>query len=391
MDDIATLTFSADSSTLVTLSQRGTAHLWDVANGHLKTTLQGLVRGLAISTDMLATTVRQPVDHRPDWYKRLLEATPIQLWDIERGGLEASLCSGEYVEELAWSPDGTSLAAWEWRDSEQPARVRLWDVLSRQSKRTLHLPGSGHMHSALAFSADGRLLATGGQGSGFALFRVHVWELASGHFKCSIPDVLLQRRSCCPASAFTFSPQGSTLATGHAHAVSLWDAIAGQIKTTFEGHTGWKLAFSPDGKKLAIGSINPGGAVAVSLWDVASATRQATLEGDQPGCGGPDDETWVTVLAFSPDGKTLAAGTGEHAEKIGMFYTASVWDVASGQRKWTFPGVSYLAFSPDGETVATMMGTVGAWSASETQIAELKTVRLWSTDEAGGRKHEPVP
>jgi WD40 repeat protein len=102
------------------------------------------------------------------------------------------------------------------------------------------------------------------------------------------------------------------------------------------------------------------------------------VKGDQPGFGDPRDEGCVTVFTFSPDCKRLATGSADHAEKVGIYCTAHLWDVASGQCESTFSGVSHLAFSPDGKTLATVRGQIGAWSASEAEIAELKTVRLWS-------------
>jgi hypothetical protein len=128
---------------------------------------------------------------------------------------------------------------------------------------------------------------------------------------------------------------------------------------------------------LAIGSLSPTNALAVSLWDVASGQHKATVGRDQSGFGRAEDEGWVTVLTFSPDGKTLATGSASHAEKSGVFYQADLWDVASGQRKSAFLGVYHLAFSPDGKTVATVGGKIGDWTIEAT------TVRLWPVDIGG--------
>ena len=71
------------------------------------------------------------------------------------------------------------------------------------------------------------------------------------------------------------------------------------------------MAYSPDGKTLASGS----GDKTIKLWDVATGKEQATLKGHTD---------WVTSVAFSPDGKTLASGSEDKTIKL--------WDVATGKQ-----------------------------------------------------------
>jgi WD40 repeat protein len=101
--------------------------------------------------------------------------------------------------------------------------------------------------------------------------------------------------------ALAFSPDGKVLASGGLDRnIFLWDTETWQVRGPLEGHSGEvaDLAFSPDGRRLA-SVTSADDTCRIRLWDVATAQPDGTLGGAGPGL-------WAT--AYSPDGKTLACG-----------------------------------------------------------------------------------
>jgi DNA-binding beta-propeller fold protein YncE len=204
-------------------------------------------------------------------------------------------------------------------------RAVLVDVAGRPTTLRGHKKAIG----ALAFSPDGKTLASGGlEGT------IKLWNTRTAKARTTLAGHVQG------ITALVFAPDGKTLASASSdRTIKLWDVKTGKEQATLEGHTAGvlALAYRPDGKLLASGSRDG----TVRLWDVAARKCLATLTGSKD----------QLAVAFSPDGKTLAAVDGHQESDDRLKF----WDVGTRKRLGGFKGVGLgllcLAYTPDGKTL----------------------------------------
>ncbi|MEU1792253.1 serine/threonine-protein kinase [Streptomyces sparsogenes] len=262
----------------------------------------------------------------------------VELWDVAGRRRRATLTQHDTygatvigIPCLAFSRDGKLLAV-----CTDTGEVALWDVAGR--RQVARIPGGPvQAVKSVAFSPDGKLLATGGGGG------ARLWEVDGGGGRLEQLAVLVDETSI---KRVAFSPDGKTLATAGVsydlspdgdHSVQLWDVSSRKArKTLTQSRELWGVAFSPDGKTL----VTTGKDNMMRLWDVAGGRQKDSLV----------DETVAELrdVSFSPDGTTLAVGSGE---RVGL------WDVADRHERTRLvsgnENVGGLAFSSDGRYLAT--------------------------------------
>jgi RNA polymerase sigma factor (sigma-70 family) len=299
---VMSLAFSADSRKLLTTDGDGKVRLWDTETGQQ---LQEF--------------------SRPGWR-----------WDFA-------------YADAALSPDGKLLALREANEKvtakagriEWKARISLYDATTGKQVRMLTCPsqevypGQAPTFNAVACTADGKKLVTGGPDR-----FLRVWDWATGDELQRWPLELGRPWSLTP------SRDGKWLAAVmyQGRAIQILDMASGKPRQPPSGHLaqmGWSV-LTPAGRT----AVTNGADSKLLLWDVAARRVLRTLKGHEDGS--------LSAMQLAPDGRTLYT--------VGWDKTVRVWDLSNGEelRRVTlerefFPsGFGALALSPDGRTLAVL-------------------------------------
>ncbi len=364
-----------DSQRLVTGDVEGQVCLWDATSGRL------LKRFVAHHEEILA--IACPPDGK--WMVTRARSD-IKIWQAATGRLVKTIPVKSVDLLIDFSPDNKWLIYAELTDLKVRA-VGTW-------QEAAVLTGTANVFTSLAFSRDGRFLATASRDRNMRFWEtgtwrprgalrghdnlilelaflpgndrllsagldgvINLWDITDELRQVSLvpPGRFLYRRGPTNASfssVLAFSSDTTRVASGigtyntrgeyfPGQEAKVWDAVTGRELFQFRADAApYRIViFSPDGQMLATGGDDQ----TVRLWNAATGAELRVLRGHSD---------VVYTLAFSPDSKLMASGSGDQTVKL--------WETASGRELATYHGhnqwIAFLAFTPDGQRLLATSG-----------------------------------
>jgi len=399
--DVTTAAFSPDGNSLVIGRATGTVQRWDLTKLHdinPSTVPNGI---LSLTGDAFSATNKSVnavafsgnrgilVSGSGDGVASLTDITdprkptlPVGMWAI--GPFRADPFVIKSVETVAFSPNGhtiasgTAISTSSDADSQKTTgMVLLWDV-NHPGSLLATLDGGGDVVNAVAFNPSDENILAGGSADG-----VRLWNLTQSQGP-------LPLATTSSVNAVTFSPPAQhLLASGNADGiVQLWDIAYPRQPINlppFNGNNSWvtAVAFSPDGRMLASGGADG----KVRLWSITTTHKIIPL---------PDNDkvlkvtTYTHSLAFSRSGQTLISGNNDG--------TLSLWDLTDPRHPspaTTVVGhdqmVRAVAFSHDGNMLATGSDdqTVKLWDFSEPHYLKVLAILKGHSSTVPGVEFSP--
>ncbi|HOW69980.1 MAG TPA: protein kinase [Phycisphaerae bacterium] len=378
-DQINTLAFSNDRKWIASGGRDRTLRLWDARTYTPRILQEGeqYINSAAFSPDGTGLVAGG-------------QAKTLTFWTVPRGEIVGtSAPHGNEVSCVAYDPDGKHVASGEYLNlSGASSRIRIWDVASK--KLLKDLPAHPGAVLSVAFSPDGKRIASGGgmaPAGRDARGTLKVFDTTTGE------ELLSLRGHEGFVNAVAYSPDGKRLASAGTPrtpasgmesdlTLRIWDADTGEELNTYSAHDhgGQAVTWSPDSSRVFSGGMDG----RLRAWPSTAPAQYRELRGHSGS---------VLRLAFSPDGKRLASagGPGDSQGPTGQAAdnTVRVWDLQSASPVFVLTehkdAVLGLAWSPDGKHIASGGAdrTLRVWNATTGKRQMLLPALLGSTRSAG--------
>ena len=296
------LAFSPDGSLFAAGDNNGTIFVWSVLDGKRLADLPG--KGLSLRSLVFHRDPHKDSMGRSGW---LLAAGDeggiVQVWDVTGRQIRNRIVASPFhVYALAFNADGTLLA------STGRGLIRLWDLAS---SKCLISMGVQNAYTCLAFSPDDRHLAAASRDAFGVTGQVELYAIDSGM------SVRLFRGLDNYLTAVAMSPDGRRIAAlGSDWRVAVWDAQDGRLLNLWNGPRGeigvdGRIAFNSDGRFLVAGPQTgiPGRATA---WNCETGQQLGNWEFEDTSALVFDDEGRLIRFALQSKGRHLASADGEY-------------------------------------------------------------------------------
>jgi WD40 repeat protein len=337
---VTALAYSPDTGTLAAGYSGGAIRLWDLPSHRVTSATSWGATPLALAFTGGGKQLE------------IADSGAVGTWNLasQAGITTRPFASPAHGDAVAFSPDGKTVAT-----GGDDGNVRLWDAATQQE---IGSPMSSDANAvvAVAFSPGGTLVAAGSTDG-----NVQLWDTATQQEAGSA-----MAAGAAAVGALAFSPDGKLLATGGQDGTArLWDVTTGsQIGATMAtGGAVSAVAFDDGGATLATAESDG----ATELWNVTTQTQTGAALTVQGSAG-------VTALAFSPAADALATGNGNGSIQLwdpaGFHQPSAPLAVGPVALPAAAAGQASAAFSADGGLLATSDGSgiVRVWDISARRL-----------------------
>jgi WD40 repeat protein len=344
--DIGGVAISPDSQILA-IGTRERMLVYSLNDGTLITTINKSATNLAFSPDGQKIAIGAG-----DW-DMCRKAGSLELWQVSDWSLLQTLPLTNELDcigDLVFSPSGNFLAA-------SAFEVLVWDISESSSKLKVESWGCDIFEGSLAFTTDEKTLVVGTQADS-GRDEICLIRLADGEILGALDKANKSNFSC--GSQVLISPDGQLMASNLDGKVMIWQTgFWKQIHSLdFEGNCAQLSGWLPDGKTLTF--LLPDGNLQFLNTQTGKIIRSAYLR---------KPSTSINTVAWSPDGKTIAAGNGKNGN-------VTLWDVKNGNSFNTLSNestINSLSFSPGGEKLAVGLENDQAriWGLSDGSLLQI--------------------